>query len=197
MSKEKLNFETVKNMKTSALLRAVMLLLGALVAIAVGAMLGGGGSNGGILIGLVIAGLGGWFGGYSGYKMIIDSKNQKTCNANFWNKYSCVANPTDSDADTETDITECLALKNSEYKGYHGVWLKSNTETSTSNVDAYYISSDVETLEVSSDKTTSGARLFAKKAVDKEKKEGLKVTGAISGCDAVAAASPASPMSPP
>jgi hypothetical protein len=172
------------------------LILGALVAIAVGAMIGGGGSTGGVIIGIVIAGLGGWFGGYAGYKMIIDSKNQKTCNANFWNKYSCVGNPTDSDADTETDITECLALKNAEYKGYHGVWLKSNTETSTSNVDAFYISSDIVELEISSDQSTSGARLFAKKAVDKEKKEGLKVTGTISGCAASSSSSPTSSSSP-
>lgn len=190
---EKLELDTVKNMKPSALLMAIIWLMGSLILIAFGASIAGSGGKVYLILGLVAVAGGSWLLYDKVYKAIIDPKNQKTCNTAFWNTYSCVANPTDSDADTETDITECIALTNAQYKGYAGVWLKSNTQTASSNVDAFYISGDTTTVALTNDTSTPGARLFAKKAVDKEKKEGLAVTGTVSGCPVMRASPGASP----
>ena len=180
---KKFNFTTITEMKTDKLLRAILFLIGGLVLISVGAMIASKeGANWIVIaIGAAVAGAGAWFGVYGAYQMVIDPKNAKTCNVNFWNKYECVANPAGTDAEYELDITECKAQTDAEYKGYAGVWLRSNS-TNTSNVDAFYIPGDKTSLTLTSDPSkNTGGTLFAKKGDGKDDK-GVTVTGATSGC---------------
>lgn len=190
---KKFNIDTIKELKTSALIRSILFLIGAIVILAVGLMIS---KNGGTaaIIGLIVGLAGAGWMGYTSYKIVVDPKNAKTCNANFWNKYECISSPTGDDVEEELDTTECKALTKAEYGGYAGVWLKSNTSTNTSNVDAYYISGDVTSFTATPDRTTSGSRLFAKKGDSKTKEGELKVTGTY-GCNAVTPP-PSSPSSP-
>lgn len=186
---KKFNFDTIKGMRTDAILKALMWMVFSLVLIIVGGTIASKGGAFFIVAGLIIAVLGGGWTGSKAYDIVVDPKNQKTCNANFWNKYTCISNPSDLETDTvELDVTECIAQKNAEYNGYAGVWLVSNT-VNTSNLDAYYISGDVTELSVKADKTAAGGILYAKKAVGDDK--GLKVSGETSAC------LPVSPRSPP
>lgn len=179
---KKFNFNTIKEMKTGPLVKAIFAIFGAIILIALGAMIGGKGGGAAILFGLAIAAGGGGGLGYYAYKTITDPKNEKTCNVNFWNEYKCVANPAGTDADYELNISECKAQTDAQYKGYAGVWITSNS-SSTSNVDAFYVSGDKESITTTSDTSSSGGRLFARKAKAKgDDDKGVTVTGAISGC---------------
>ena len=132
--------DTLKNLKMETIIYVAILLVAALIALAGGASIGGG-----VGAGVAVAGFLGF--GAGAYVLATDSKNQKTCNVNFFNLTENVLNPAGSDDDTELDITECLAHKNAQYNGYIGVWLTSNTVTTTSgNIDAYYISGDSDTV---------------------------------------------------
>lgn len=185
---KKFSTDTIKEMKTSALMKATLYLIGALILIAVGAMIGGKGGGAAIGFGVAIA-FGGAYVGKMSYDMVVDTKNAKTCNVNYWNEYKCVANPAGTDADYELNITECKAQTDAQYAGffsrkYAGVWLRSNT-SNTSNVDAFYIPADKESIDLTSDKSTSGGRLFIRKAKangDDDKGVEAKGAGATSGC---------------
>lgn len=184
---KKFNLDTVKEMKTKPLVFSILYIIGAIILIAIGAMIAGKGGGAAIVFGLLIAAGGGGWAGYTGYSMIIDSKNEKTCNVDYWSVYNCVANPTDKDADYELNITECIAQTNAQYKGffsskYGGVWLRSNT-TNTSNVDAFYVPSDKETLALTYDSSTPGARLYIRKPkAQGDSDKGVTATGATNGC---------------
>jgi hypothetical protein len=183
---KKFNLDTIKEMQTQKLVYSILYLLGALVLLAIGAMVAGKGGGAAVVFGFLIA-VGGAVSGYTGYNMIIDTKNAKTCNAAYWNEYKCVANAAGTDADSDLNITECMAQTKAQYEGlfsrkYAGVWLRTNT-TNTSNVDAFYIPADKETLDLTSDTSTPGARLFIRKAkADGDDDKGVVATGSTGGC---------------
>lgn len=137
MAKKKLNTDTLKNLKTMSIVYIVLLLLGVLICIGVAVPIAEKSA-----IAALIIGLGGGAGcSYGAYAIAVNPKNQKTCNVNWFNVTENVLNPTGSDADTDLDITDCLAQKNAEYNGYAGVWLKSNVNAKATlgNFDAFYI----------------------------------------------------------
>lgn len=181
---KKLNFTTLKEMQTKKLMYSILYLLGALVLIAIGAMAAGKGGGAAIGFGLLIVAGGSWLG-YTGYNMITDTKNAKACDPAYWNEYTCTDNPVGTDGDYDLDITLCEAQKNAQHAGlfgqkYAGVWLVANT-VNTSNVNAFYIPADKETIEA---KTGTG-RIFARKAkANGDDDKGLVITGSNTGCAA-------------
>lgn len=174
---KKLNFTTVKEMKTKELFISILWLIGAFILIVIGGMIASkeGAGKGAIGFGLLIAAAGGGWSGYTAYTMIVDPKNAKTCNANYWNKYECVSNPAGTDADYELDITECKAQTNAQYKSYAGVWLKSN---SSGNYDAFYIPGDKETVALTADNSSSKGIAYMRKAkANGDNDKGVTATG--------------------
>jgi hypothetical protein len=104
-------------------------------------MLGVSGLSGGLNIGsgiMAFLGLGGgaWTG-YTGYNILIDSKNAKKCNAAFWSVTEKIGFDKD-DYTSDLGITLCKAQIKAEYDGYAGFYCVSNTETENT-IDAYYI----------------------------------------------------------
>lgn len=171
-ARKKLNMDNLKNLITMSMVYIGILLFLALVCVAVGASL----ISSSPAIGGMIALFGGAGFSYWAYTIATDPKNQKTCNANFFNKTENVLNPAGDDADTELEITECLAQKNAQYKGYIGVWLKSNT-TTTGTFDAYYISGDSDTnvtIQPARPSDTTKGNVFIKKGTKDD--PGPKVT---------------------
>jgi hypothetical protein len=165
MARKKLNMDTLKNLKTETIIYVSLLLLAALLALGGGASIGGGAGAGVAVLGFLGFGAG-------AYVLATNPKNQKTCNASFFNLTENVLNPAGSDADTELDITECLAQKNAQYGGYAGVWLSSNTSTTSGNIDAYYISGDEETtvtLQPTGPSDPKKGRAFIKKGTKDDK----------------------------
>lgn len=202
---KKLNLTTIKEMKTQPIIYAVMYLFGALILLMLGLTIAtkeskeGGTSTLNIGVGLLMALGGGGFCGYKAYSIVVDPKNAKTCNADYWNKYECVANPAGKDADYELNIDECKAQTNAQYKGYAGVWLTANTATT---VDAFYISGDKTTVPLIADNSSKSGYVFTRKAkaIDDNDK-GVTVTGVTSTRSActtttTTGTSPSSPRSP-
>lgn len=201
---KKLSVDTVKNMKNNAIMKAGMWLLGCLFLIAIGVSFATkeGAGGGAIGFGLLIAVGGGGFSGYTSYNIITDSKNQKTCNNDYWASYDCVANPT-KDGDYDLDVTLCEAQTKAEYEGlfsrkYAGVWLTSNSSNSA-NFDAFYIPGDTESVELKTDNSAKKGKVYVRKAkANGDDDKGVSVKGTISGCGAAPPpSSPSSPSSPP
>lgn len=185
---KKLNFDTLKEMKTKELFISILWLICALVLIAVGAMIAGKDGASGVVIGIGfgIAAAGGGWAGYTAYKMITDTKNAKTCNTEYWVSYDCVSNPT-KDADYELNVSLCDAQTKAEYAGflsrkYAGVWLTSNSSNSA-NFDAFYIPGDTTKVELKSDNSATKGKVYLRKAkANGDDDKGVEATGAITGC---------------
>jgi hypothetical protein len=180
------SFDKAKNLKTQAIINAVLWLFGALVFIILGTTLASKGKdNTGLMIaGLVLALAGGGWAGYTVYKIVTDNKNQKTCNVEYFNKFECVAKPKDSDiSDTQADITLCEAQKNAQYRGYAGVWVKPAADPSeTGNVDAYYIDGDKDKLTLEPGTSSSKGTIYLRKPKAKNKDDkGVTASGATTG----------------
>lgn len=178
---KKFNMDTLKNLKTSAMLFIALWIFGLIVCLGMAAALA---DSSAIMAGVI--GLGGGAAcGYMAYATAVSSKNQKTCESKLWNKTCGMKPPSkylaDGDeADFDLEITECEALKKANYGGYSGVYLVSNTSTAGStSVDAYYIPGDVETIPLVTS-ASSGARFYARIGDPKTKEGRLVTTGVTS-----------------
>jgi hypothetical protein len=186
---KKFNFDTIKEMTPDSMKRALLFLFGAIIILVLGVTVGSNVENG-MLKGLFIIGglVGGCVMGYQSYKIVIDKKNEKTCNAS-WTEYTNIAKPTDEDLDTEEDISECTAKTNAYYKGYAGVWVKpAQSPTTSGNVDAIYFPGDSESYTATTD--SSGGKLYARNADKNKDQKAFAVT--VSG----GTTPPRSPASP-
>ncbi len=164
---KKFSFDTIKEMTPDSLKRALLFLFGAIIILVLGVSIGSGVENSMVKGLLIVGGLvGGAVMGYQSYKIVIDKKNEKTCNAS-WTEYTNIAKPNDEELDTEEDISECTAKTNAYYKGYAGVWVKpASSPTATNNVDAIYFPGDSESFNATTD--SSGGKIYARNA-DKKK----------------------------
>ena len=108
--------------------------------------------------------------GYYAYNTMIDSKNEKTCNAAFWSKTECVSFPTISeDSVYEINVSLCSAQTKAQYDGYAGFYTKSNV---TNMFDVIYLAGDTEAVTA----TDGSDTLYVKKPRNKDEKV-IKVTG--------------------
>lgn len=136
-SKKKLELQTFLDLTRPNQIKVVLYLVGALVLL----MLGVSGLSGGLNMGSGIMALigigGGSWTGYTGYNILIDSKNAKKCNASFWSVTEKIGFDKD-DYTSDLGTTLCKAQIKAEYDGYAGFYCVSNTETENT-IDAYYI----------------------------------------------------------
>lgn len=122
-----------------------------------------------IIGGIVCLGLAA-LSGYYGYTMLIDQKNEKTCNAAFWSKTECVSFPTPTtDSIYEINVSLCKAQTKAQYDGYAGFYTKSNV---TNLFDVIYLSGDTESVTA----TNGSDTLYVKKKQKSDDKE-ITVTG--------------------
>jgi hypothetical protein len=153
---KKLELQTFLDLTRSVQIKLVMYLVGAIVLLMIGisglSAISEGGAVSGILGGVGL-GAGSWLG-YTGYKILIDPKNEKKCNAAFWSVTENIDFEKD-DYTSETGITLCKAQIKAEHEGYAGFYCVSNTETENT-IDAYYITmSDSKKLTLKSSGTSN------------------------------------------
>lgn len=142
-------------------------------------------STGKIAGGLVCFGL--FIGlGYWSYSILIDPKNEKTCNANFWKTTTCVSFPEiKEDSVIDLGTTICKAQTRAEYdNNINGFYARSNT---ADTIDVLYFSND-------SISSTNGRNILYYK-------KGVKASGGgicpISPCPSGTARTPGvSPITP-
>jgi hypothetical protein len=142
MTNKKLELKTFQDLTRDNQIKVVLYLLGAVLLIMVGVsgltnINSGGGINIGAL-GLSIAGLvSGGYLGYTGYKIFIDPKNEKKCNASFWKVTSNVGFDKEG-MKSDIGTTLCKAQIKAQYDGYAGFYCEPNEDDETT-IDAYYI----------------------------------------------------------
>lgn len=139
MTNKKLELQTFLDLTRDNQIKVVLYIVGALVLMMVGlSSLSGGNLDAvsGIIAGCGIGG-GSWLG-YKGYTVLIDPKNEKTCNSAFWTVTENVDFDPDDYTENEKDITLCKAQIKAQYDQYAGFYCRPNTET-TNTVDVYYI----------------------------------------------------------
>lgn len=151
---KKLDFQTFLDLTRENQIKVVAYLIGALVLLMVGISgLSGGMNAGSIILGVLGLACGGWLG-YTGYTILIDSKNAKKCNALFWSVTEKIGFDKD-DYKSDLGITLCKAQIKAEYDGYAGFYCVANTE-SENTIDAYYINlTDSKKLTLKSSGTSN------------------------------------------
>lgn len=163
--KKKLEFKTFSDLKREYQIKVALYFIGAALLIMVGVS-GLSGLSNGMNIGailMILGGLGGgaWLG-YSGYNILVDPKNEKVCNASYWN----VTNQVGFDKEnlkSDIGISLCKAQIKAEYEGYAGFYCEPNEDDDTT-VDVYYINMpDSKKLALKSSGTSN---VFTVKAGD-------------------------------
>lgn len=138
-SNKKLEWQTFLDLTPENQMKFILYLAGSLVLLMVGISSISGVSQGditaGILTGLGVGG-GAWLGS-KGYNLLIDPKNEKKCNVNFWSVTESVGFEEDG-LKNDLGVTLCKAQLKAEYGGFAGFYCTSNNETENT-VDAYYI----------------------------------------------------------
>lgn len=135
---KKLEFQTFLDLTQNNQIKVSLYILGALILLMIGVS-GISAGLGGVVLALLGAGGGGLLG-YTGYKILVDPKNEKKCNAAYWTVTELVGFDPD-DYNSDLGITLCKAQLKAQYDGkYMGFYCASNTAT-VDTVDAFYIPS--------------------------------------------------------
>jgi hypothetical protein len=144
MPKKKLELKTFMDLTQENQQKVGLYLFGALILLMIG-ISGVSSGAAGLILAAVGIPIGSWLG-YTGYKILIDSKNEKKCNAKFWTVTENVGFDTD-DYDSDMGTTLCEAQLKAEYNGdYTGFFCTSNAETEDT-IDAYYFTTKKLTIK--------------------------------------------------
>ena len=164
-SSNDVSYETFKNNKKK--MNVVMYAVIGLIIIAIGGMVATTGGSGPAIAGLLVFAAGA-YSIYYGYEILIDPRNERRANLDYFNQQSCVTIPAEylkdgADIDIVLDSMDTALLIKAEYEGYGGVYLKSNTSQFSvgGTFDGFFIPKDTKVHKVVRASGSSGADNYA------------------------------------